>query len=90
MKSGFPQTQAVPDKTLVKAAVLNGELGIFVRVLTDSLAVTGTTGALQAPTLTTTQRNALTASNGMIIYNSTLSTMQAYANGAWVNLGTLG
>ena len=78
------------DSTLVKAAVINGELGIFVRIETDSLAVTGTTGALQAPTLTTTQRDALTAINGMIIYNNTLLTMQAYANGAWVNLGSLG
>ena len=75
MKSDFRQTKAVSDKTLVKSAVVNGELGIFVRVETDDLEITGTTGALKAPTLTTTQRNALPASNGMIIYNSTLSTM---------------
>ena len=87
MKSDFRQTKAVSDKTLVKSAVVNGELGIFVRGETDDLEITGTTGALKAPTLTTTQRNALTASNGMIIYNSTLSTMQAYANGSWVDLG---
>jgi hypothetical protein len=80
----------VSDSALVKAAIINGELGIFVRIETDALKITGTIGALQAPTLTTTQRDALSAENGMIIYNSTLSTMQAYANSAWVNLGTLG
>ena len=37
-------------------------------------------------TLTTTQRNALTAANGDLIYNSTDSKIQAYAGGSWVNL----
>lgn len=39
-----------------------------------------------AQTFTTTQRNALTAFNGMLIYNSTDSKIQGYAGGAWVNL----
>lgn len=78
------------EQTLFKAAVLNGELGIFVRIETDSLKVTGTEGALIAPTLTTAQRDALTAEHGMIVYNSTTSTMQAYSNSAWINLGALG
>lgn len=38
------------------------------------------------PTFTTTARNALTASNGDMIYNSTDSKVQAYAGGSWVNL----
>jgi hypothetical protein len=80
---------AQPNKQL-KAAVFFGELGLFGKVQTDSLAVTGTTGTLQAPTLTTVQRDALTAVVGMVIYNSTTATMQAYANGAWRNLGALG
>ena len=80
---------AQPNKQL-KAAVFFGELGLFGKVQSDSLSITGTTGALQAPTLTTTQRDALTAAVGMIIYNSTTATMQGYANGAWVNLGALG
>ena len=41
---------------------------------------------VQFPSYTTTQRNALTAVNGMMIYNSTTSKMQAYAGGAWVDL----
>jgi hypothetical protein len=36
--------------------------------------------------LTTTQRNALTASNGMIIYNSSTNKFQGRAGGAWVDL----
>lgn len=41
---------------------------------------------VQLPSRTTTQRNALTAANGMIIYNSTDSKIQVYAGGAWVDL----
>jgi hypothetical protein len=40
----------------------------------------------QVESFTTTERNALSAANGMIIYNSTDSKMQAYAGGSWVNL----
>lgn len=38
---------------------------------------------LQLPSLTTAQRNALTAVNGMHIYNSTTSRVEVYDNGAW-------
>jgi hypothetical protein len=41
---------------------------------------------VQFKSYTTTERNALTAVNGMQIYNSTDSKMQAYAGGAWVDL----
>ena len=44
-----------------------------------------TTAALQLPTLTTTQRDALTAVAGMILYNSTTGTFQGY-DGAWKDL----
>jgi filamentous hemagglutinin len=36
--------------------------------------------------LTTTERNALTAVNGDMIYNSTLNKFQGYENGAWANI----
>ena len=36
--------------------------------------------------MTTTQRAALTAANGMIIYNTTDNKFQGYENGAWSNL----
>ena len=51
-----------------------------------SIAVTGTAGAMTLNTVTTTQRNALTAANGMVVYNSTTSKIEAYAGGAWVQL----
>jgi hypothetical protein len=51
-----------------------------------TLEIAGTTGALLVPRLTTTERNALTAANGMILYNTTDNQMQARVNGAWVAL----
>ena len=36
--------------------------------------------------MTTTERNALTAVNGMQIYNSTTDKLQVYAAGSWVDL----
>ena len=41
---------------------------------------------LKLSNLTTTQRNALTAMNGMVIYNTTDNKFQGYENGAWANL----
>ena len=43
-------------------------------------------GFVQFGSLTTTERNALTAANGMVIYNSSDNKFQGYENGAWVNL----
>jgi len=50
----------------------------------DGTRVTG--GAFRPPVLTTTERNALTAGNGDIIYNVTDQKFQGYENGAWENL----
>ena len=36
--------------------------------------------------MTTTERDALTAANGMIVYNTTDNKFQGYENGAWANL----
>lgn len=38
---------------------------------------------LELPTLTTTQRNALTAADGMMIYNSTTTDVEVRTNGTW-------
>ena len=43
-----------------------------------------TTGALLVPRMTTTQRDALTAANGMIIYNTSTNAFNFYENGSWV------
>lgn len=50
-----------------------------------SLDLTSTTGALLVPRLTTTQRDALTAADGMVIYNTTTATFQVRQNSAWVS-----
>jgi len=49
------------------------------------LDISSTTGALLVPRMTTTQMNALTAVNGMIIYDSTLNKFMFYENGSWVS-----
>lgn len=44
------------------------------------------TSYIRFPSLTTAQRNALTAVNGMVVYNQTDGLFQGYAAGSWVNL----
>ena len=56
---------------------------------TEQLNVYGNTmvtGFVQFGSFTTTQRNALTAVNGMVIYNTDDNKFQGRANGAWVDL----
>ena len=43
-------------------------------------------GALLLPSMTTAQRVALTAVNGMMVYDTTIGAVYAYESGAWVNL----
>lgn len=50
------------------------------------LEISTTTGAVLFPRMTTAQRDALTAINGMVIYNSSLDKLQVRAAGAWVSL----
>lgn len=50
------------------------------------IEIDSTTKALLLSRMTTTERNALTAVNGMVIYNTTDSKVQAYAGGSWVDL----
>ncbi len=54
-------------------------------VTSAALDVSTTTGALVVPRMTTTQKNALTATNGMIVYDTTLNKFSGYENGAWVS-----
>ena len=77
------------DSGTIDGAVIGGNTPAAVTgtaISGTSVTVTGTTGAVTLPTLTTTQRNALSAANGMVVYNSTDSKIQAYAGGSWVNL----
>jgi hypothetical protein len=44
------------------------------------------TGFVQFGSLTTAERDALTAANGMVIYNTTNNKFEGYQNGGWINL----
>lgn len=45
-----------------------------------------TTGALVVPKMTTTQKNALTAADGMIVFDTTLAQFQVRQGGAWIRM----
>jgi hypothetical protein len=64
----------------------NWGIGTLTPLTSALLDLTSTTGALLVPRMTTTEKNALTAVNGMILYDSTLNKFQGYEAGAWVNL----
>jgi hypothetical protein len=62
-----------------------GARGVINATITPSTAldVQSTEGAFCPPRMTTTQRDALTAANGMLIYNTTTNQMNIYQNGGW-------
>ena len=51
---------------------------------------TTTNGGLIVNSLTTSQRLAVTPTNGMIVYDSSLAQLYGYTGGAWTNLGASG
>ncbi|KPL21265.1 MAG: hypothetical protein AMS23_09580 [Bacteroides sp. SM1_62] len=68
-------------KMMIRA---NGNVGIGTMSPQGALDVSSTTGAFIVPRMTTAQRDALSAVNGMIIYNTTTNQFNFYENGAWV------
>lgn len=62
----------------------NGMLGIGTTTPQGVLDIVSTTGALIVPRMTTTQRDALNAVNGMIIYNTTTNQFNFREGGGWV------
>jgi len=65
-----------------------GALGLGTGTIASSalLDLDSTTKTLLIARMTTTQKNALIAVNGMLVYDSTLNKFQGYENGAWTNL----
>jgi hypothetical protein len=72
------------------------DTGIGATAINSSSAVTITTvdgarfagGPVRLPSMDDTARNALTAVNGDIIYNTTSNKIEAYQNGGWIELDT--
>jgi hypothetical protein len=58
----------------------------------SSIIINGVDGSITAPTfvqfgsLTSGERDALAAANGMVIYNTTNNKFEGYQNGGWINL----
>jgi hypothetical protein len=66
-----------------------GNLGIGLPRPDEKLHVNGNAkvnGFVQFGSLTTVERDALTAANGMVIYNTTDNKFQGYENSVWANL----
>jgi hypothetical protein len=66
-----------------------GLLGLGTYTPSTKLDVRGTasfSGFVQFGSLTTGERTALTAANGMVIYNTTNNKFEGYQNGSWINL----
>ena len=76
-------TSNVLTRMLITSA---GNVGIGTTTPATSaiLDITSTTGALVVPRMTTAQRDALTALDGMIIYNTSTTAFNFYENGGWV------
>lgn len=69
------------------ASAGNVGIGTAAPATSALLELSSTTGALLLTRVTTTQRDALTAVDGMVLYNSTLAQMQGRVGAAWVDLG---
>ena len=84
-----------PNSTKANAKILSwdssGRLGVNKQNATETLDVNGTgkfSGYVQFGSYSTTDRNALTAANGMVIYNTSDNKFQGYQNNGWINLDT--
>jgi len=67
---------------------VSGSHGAVALAVTGSVDIGGGAGDafFILPRITTSQRDALSATNGMMIYNTTLDKFQGYQDGSWQNL----
>ena len=71
------RTSTAGTPTLTSSSNINMSVG-------GSVTVSG--GGFRVASLTGTQRNAMTAANGEIIYNSSTNKLQTYENNAWTDV----
>jgi len=64
----------------------NGNVGIGTVSPSAPLEVASTTGGVIMPRMNTSQRTAISASNGEMVYDTDLHKFYGYANGAWTAL----
>lgn len=74
------------DAITIADSTGNVGIGTTTPAASAKLEISSTTGALLLPRMTTTQMNALTAVNGMMVYDSTLNLGMIYENGGWRNI----
>ena len=67
--------------TLTSNSAINMSVGSSVIIQQNSGG-----GGFRLGNMTTTQRNALAAANGEMVYNTTDNKLQGYENGAWANM----
>lgn len=63
-----------------------GKVGVHATAGNRAVALKVEGGPMILPKLSTAQRNAVPAQNGMLIYNTTVQRVQARVNGQWVSL----
>lgn len=69
--------------TLVRDDVVGITVSQAKTILGGELKMTSTTNAFIPPVLTTAQRDALTAEEGMVVYNTTTNVLNFYNGSAW-------
>jgi len=86
-KINHAQLKDMPDVTGIETSH-DARYARLVHASRDYIIIADGAGHyLQVPKLTTAQRDALTAVNGMIIYNTTTSQMECYQAGSWSAFG---
>ena len=94
--AGSIQVGDSPILQFIKSPLIGyGPAALFTSGVTGNLSsvsalveLQSTIGALLISRMSTVERDALVATNGMIIYNSTTNTFNMYQNGAWTPVGT--
>ena len=84
--NGVFNVKSPNDQNLIYTNPITDRVGIGTNAPAGKLDITSTTGGLIIPRMTTTQKNALTPVNGMLVYDSTLDKFQGYQSGSWQNL----